>query len=216
MGNNPISTHTLRRLPIYLNYLKARESPLVSATSIAGALRLSEVQVRKDLAAISDGGRPGVGYETGALTRDIERYLGYDGVLKAVLVGAGNLGRALLGYEGFEKCGLKIVAAFDADAALLGRTVAGRAVYPMAALPGICRAEGAKLGIITVPDAAAQEALDQLAASGIRAIWNFAPARLRVPDGVVIQNENLVASLTVLSRRLSEKIAEQGPSTHSI
>lgn len=208
MSKNPISTHTLRRLPVYLGYLRGRQDPRVSATTIAGALRLSEVQVRKDLASISDGGRPGVGYETGALARDIERYLGYDGVLKAVLVGAGNLGRALLGYEGFENCGLRIVAAFDADPALLGRTVAGRAVYPMAALPGICRTEGAKLGIVTVPDTAAQEALDQLVASGIRAVWNFAPARLRVPSGVVIQNENLVASLTVLSRRLSEEIAQ--------
>ncbi len=209
MDKNPISTHTLRRLPIYLGYLRDRRDPRVSATTVAGALRLSEVQVRKDLAAISDGGRPGVGYETEALIRDIERYLGYDGELKAVLVGAGNLGRALLGYEGFRKCGLRIIAAFDADAALFGRTIAGRAVYPMAALAGICHAEEAKLGIITVPDAAAQEALNRLVESGIRAIWNFAPARLRAPEGVVIQNENLVASLTVLSRRLSEKILEE-------
>lgn len=209
MDKNPISTHTLRRLPIYLSYLRDRRDPRVSATTVAGALRLSEVQVRKDLAAISDGGRPGVGYETEALIRDIERYLGYDGELKAVLVGAGNLGRALLGYEGFRKCGLRIIAAFDADAALFGRTIAGRAVYPMAALAGICHAEEAKLGIITVPDAAAQEALNRLVESGIRAIWNFAPARLRAPEGVVIQNENLVASLTVLSRRLSEKISEE-------
>ena len=169
MDKNPISTHTLRRLPIYLSYLRDRRDPRVSATTVAGALRLSEVQVRKDLAAISDGGRPGVGYETEALIRDIERYLGYDGELKAVLVGAGNLGRALLGYEGFRKCGLRIIAAFDADAALFGRTIAGRAVYPMAALAGICHAEEAKLGIITVPDAAAQEALNRLVESGIRA-----------------------------------------------
>ncbi len=206
MGKQTISTQTLRRLPIYLSCLRTWEGSRVSAATVAGALRLSEIQVRKDLAAISDGGRPGVGYETEALIGDLERYLGYDGVLKAVLVGAGNLGRALLGYAGFESCGLRIVAAFDAETALLGRTMAGRSVYPMAALPGICRAEGAKLGIITVPEAAAQEALDHLVESGIRAVWNFAPARLRVPEGVVIQNENLVASLTVLTRRLSESL----------
>jgi redox-sensing transcriptional repressor len=212
MGKQTISTQTLRRLPIYLSCLRGWEGPRVSAATVAGALRLSEIQVRKDLAAVSDGGRPGVGYETEALIGDIERYLGYDGVLKAVLVGAGNLGMALLGYAGFESCGLRIVAAFDAETVLLGRTVAGRGVYPMAALPGICRAEGAKLGIITVPEAAAQDALDRLVESGIRAVWNFAPARLRVPEGIVIQNENLVASLTVLTRRLSESL-EKGQTT---
>lgn len=206
MANNSISTHTLRRLPIYLNYLRDRENPRVSATMIAGALRLSEVQVRKDLAAVSGGGRPGVGYETGALILDIERYLGYDGVLKAVLVGAGNLGRALLGYEGFEDCGLRIVAAFDNEVTRYGRMIGQKTVYPMAALSGICRSEDVKLGIIAVPDVAAQKTLDLLVESGVRAIWNFAPARLRVPENIVIQNENLVASLTVLTRRLSEKI----------
>lgn len=208
MASGPISTQTLRRLPIYLGYLKDKRCLNISASAIAGALKLSEIQVRKDLAAVSDGGRPGVGYETQRLIADLEHYLGYDGEVKAVLVGAGNLGRALLGYDGFAKCGLKVVAAFDQDPSTHGRTVSGKVVYPMAALSGICRAERVRLGILTVPDFAAQDACDHLVKCGVKAVWNFTPTHLIVPPGVVLQNENLVASLTVLSRRLSEQLAE--------
>ncbi|MGI6240273.1 MAG: redox-sensing transcriptional repressor Rex [Christensenellales bacterium] len=208
MSTTPISTQTLRRLPIYLGHLRDWTHAHVSATAIAAALNLSEIQVRKDLASISSGGKPGVGYETRRLIRDIEHYLGYDSVVQAVLVGAGNLGKALLGYEGFSKCGLEIIAAFDLDPAVYGKTICDKIVYPMAALGEICRAEGVRLGIITVPDHAAQEACNLLVRSGVRAVWNYAPTHLVVPEGVVLQNENLVASLTVLSRRLTERMSE--------
>lgn len=206
MDKNPISTQTLRRLPVYLDHLRTVTTPRISATAIAAALDLSEIQVRKDLASISGGGRPGVGYETEALIVDISHYLGYDRRVKAVLVGAGNLGRALAGYGGFSRCGLDIAAAFDADPRLNGDDIGQIKVHPMQELPEFCRKNRVQIGIITVPAKSAQEVCDALAAGGVRAIWNFAPIHLSAPESVMVQNENLVASLTVLSRRLTERL----------
>jgi redox-sensing transcriptional repressor len=206
MDKNPISTQTLRRLPVYLDHLRTVTTQTISATAIAAALGLSEIQVRKDLASISGGGRPGVGYDTETLIVDISHYLGYDRRVKAVLVGAGNLGRALAGYGGFARCGLDIAAAFDSDPDLNGGEVGRIKVYSMDALPRFCRKNRVQIGIITVPAKAAQEVCDSLAAGGVRAIWNFAPVHLSAPEGVMVQNENLVASLTVLSRRLTERL----------
>lgn len=122
-----ISKATLQRLPIYLNFLKSMpEAPeYISATTLANALRLGEVQVRKDLACISDAGKPKVGYMTKDLVAVLENYLGND-VNDAVLVGVGHLGKALMAYKGFEEYGFKIVAGFDLDPALIGREVAGQ------------------------------------------------------------------------------------------
>lgn len=208
MEKRSISKQTIRRLPVYLRYLKEQTSQNVSATTIAGALDLSEVQVRKDLAAISDGGRPGIGYGTGALIGDLEHYLGYDQEVPAVLVGAGNLGRAILGYSGFAQCGLRICAAFDSDPNLAGKSIGQAKILSMDALDGVCKENGVQIGIITVPDYAAQGVCDRLVLQGVRAIWNFAPAHLSVPEGVILQNENLVASLTVLSKRLAERLSQ--------
>lgn len=209
MDKGSISTQTLRRLPVYLDYLRQVSTRRTSATAIAGALGLSEIQVRKDLAAITGGGRPGVGYDTEALIEDISHYLGYDRRVKAVLVGAGNLGRALAGYGGFMRCGLDIAAVFDSDASLAGAQVGRCKVRPMGALPEFCRKNAVQIGIITVPAKSAQEVCDALVSGGIRAIWNFAPVHLRAPEGVMVQNENLVASLTVLSRRLAERLESE-------
>lgn len=215
MEKRAISTQTLRRLPVYLGYLRQLTARSVSATTIAGALNLSEIQVRKDLAAVTEGGRPGVGYETRGLISDLEHYLGYDRMVAAVLVGAGNLGRAIMGYSGFAGCGLDIVSAFDRDPKLAGTTVGGKPVGPMEELKDVCRVSGARLGVITVPEASAQEACDALVDSGIKAIWNFAPAHLSAPEDVILQNENLVASLTVLSRRLAERLSIKGDKSNT-
>ena len=211
MDKSGISNQTLKRLPIYLNYLKgmSEQPPNVSATTIAQALSLNEVQVRKDLASVSCGGRPKVGYPTGLLIRDIERFLGNDETNAAVLVGAGNLGRALLSYQGFAQRGLDIVAGFDIRAEAEAPLVGGKRVLPMEALEGVVRLMKIPIGIITVPSQAAQQVCDQLVAAGVRAIWNFAPVALRVPPHVLVQNESMVSSLAVLSKRLSEKLSEE-------
>ena len=203
-----ISRQTLQRLPLYLNYLKALPpgTENISATALAQALGLGDVQVRKDLAAVSDRGRPKVGYDAGGLIRDIEQFLGYDNADSAVIVGAGNMGRALLSYEGFSTYGLDVVAAFDADYTKQGAAENGKHIFPVSRLGELCRRMKVKIGIITVPAAAAQQVCDTLIEAGVLAIWNFAPTHLVVPEGVLVQNENMAVSLAVLSQHLSERL----------
>ena len=201
----------LKRLPGYLNYLKGisdSASPYISATALANALGMGEVQVRKDLAAVSNGGRPKVGYHRESLIEDIEQFLGYDNTNNAVLVGAGKLGLALLGYVGFDAYGLQILAAFD-EKPSLDKTDSGKPVLAMDKLEGFCRANKVCMGIITVPAQFAQQVCDQMIAAGIKAIWNFAPTHLEVPDNILVQNENMATSLAVLSMHLQAQMKEK-------
>lgn len=127
---------------------------------------------------------------------------------EAVLVGAGNLGRALLSYSGFEESGIKIVAAFDRDETIVGQTLFGKQVLPVAKLSDLCRRMHILIGIIAVPGPQAQPVCDLLVSAGIAAIWNFAPVHLTVPDNVLVKNENLAAALAILSQDLSERLAK--------
>ena len=209
MEKRSVSTQTLQRLPLYLNYLRSLpkgKSENISATAIADALRLGDVQVRKDLALVSSGGRPKVGYVTRELTSDIENFLGYHDVETAVLVGAGDLGHSLLSYDGFSDYGLEIAAAFDRDPALVGTTIAGKRVLSMEKLVDLCCRMQIHMGIIAVPGGEAQAVCDTLVSSGVLAIWNFAPVRLDVPEDVLVRNEDLAGSLAVLAKRLAERI----------
>lgn len=204
MEKKEISKAVLKRLPGYLSYLKGLDVRYISATAIANALNMGEVQVRKDLAAVSDGGRPKIGYERTALMEDIRSFLGYDNTTDAILVGAGKLGQALLGYSGFEAYGLNILAAFDIAPAT--DTVDGKAILPISVLPEFCKERNVLMAIITVPVFAAQQVCDRLIDCGIKAIWNFAPTHLEVPDGILVQNENMATSLAVLSMHLQAQI----------
>ena len=211
MQKKELSKSVLKRLPGYLNYLRRIpvDAPAyISATALANALGMGEVQVRKDLAAVSSGGRPKVGYHRESLIEDIEQFLGYDNTNNAVLVGAGKLGRALLGYGGFDAYGLHILAAFDV-APSVDQTQNGKPVLPMEKLESFCRMNKVAMGIITVPATHAQEVCDQLIASGIRAIWNFAPTHLVVPENILVQNENMATSLAVLSMHLQVHMKEK-------
>ena len=199
-----VSKATLGRLPGYLNAL--RELPLdtvpyISATTIAKMLALGEVQVRKDLAAVSGAGKPRLGYATEELIKKLEDCLGYNRCTDAVLVGAGKLGRALLQYDGFESFGVRILAAFDCNQQVisLGSKIE---ILPIHQFETYCRDHRIRLGIITVGEGSAQEVCDQMVHSGITAIWNFAPCKLQVPPGVLLQNENLALSLAHLSNQL--------------
>ena len=203
-----ISRSVLKRLPGYLAYLKnlPEDAPAhISATALATALGMGEVQVRKDLAMVSDGGRPKVGYLRESLIEDISQFLGYDNTTDAILIGAGKLGQALLGYIGFEAYGLNILAAFDA-APVSAQTDDGKPIYHIHELENFCRNHNVLMGIITVPAEHAQEVCDKLIASGIKAIWNFAPTHLDVPPNILVQNENMATSLAVLSMHLQAQI----------
>ncbi|WFR59269.1 redox-sensing transcriptional repressor Rex [Anaerocolumna sp. AGMB13025] len=204
-----ISAQTLKRLPVYLdllNSLPADKFTFISATTIAEALRLNDVQVRKDLALISSGGRPKIGYQTKNLIYDIEKFLGYDNVDSAVLAGAGSLGRALLSYDGFSKYGLDIVAAFDVDETIIDTTINGKQVLSSDKLNTLCSRMKVRIGIITVPAPYAQEICDQMVKSGILAIWNFTTVTLKVPDTILVQNEDIAFSLAKLSKNLSNRL----------
>ena len=202
-----ISKATLKRLPTYLSYLKSMpaDAPAnISATALAAGLNMGEVQVRKDLALVSSGGRPKIGYNRERLIADIENFLGYGDTNDAVLIGAGKLGRALLGYSGFAEYGLNIVAAFDSNDAIIGTSKSGKPIMHLSRLAETCRRFKVKIGIITVPAEHAQAVCDLLIENGIMAIWTFAPKHLTVPDNILVQNENMAASLALLSKHLNE------------
>ena len=201
-----ISRATLKRLPTYLAYLKGMPESSginISATALAAGLHMGEVQVRKDLALVSSGGRPKIGYNRAALVADIEQFLGYGNTNDAVLIGAGKLGRALLGYSGFAEYGLNIVAAFDENDAIIGTSKSGKPIMHLSRLDQI------KIGIITVPAEQAQSVCDLLINNGILAIWNFAPKHLNVPDHILVQNENMAASLALLCKHLNEQMKSE-------
>ena len=207
MMSSNISKQTLQRLPLYLSYIKAlpADAPKnISATMIAEALQLNDVQVRKDLASVSSSGKPKVGYNVKDLVAELESFLGYDNVDDAIIVGAGSLGKALLNYGGVKAYGLNVLAAFD----LCEEPVEfqGKTIFPIDQLEAVCRRMNIHIGIITVPAASAQEICDSLVKSGVRAIWNFAPVHLVVPEGILVQNENMASSLALLSNHLREQL----------
>lgn len=211
MEQKTISKSVLKRLPGYLAYLKNipdSASPYISATALAAALNMGEVQVRKDLAMVSNGGRPKIGYLRESLIEDISQFLGYDNTTDAILVGAGKLGQALLGYGGFEAYGLNILGAFDEDPKVK-QTDNGRRIYHMDQMESFCNAHMVLMGIITVPAQYAQQVCDQMIRCGIKAIWNFAPVHLDVPDNILVQNENMATSLAVLSMHLQAQIKDK-------
>ena len=193
---------TIRRYPIYLRAIKAKIAGgelTVSSAVLAEELGLDPVLTRKDLAMSGVSGKPRRGYPAKELCDAINRALGWDNATDAVLVGVGSLGRALLGYSGFEEQNLSIAAAFDSDPDLSGKTFHGVKVRPMEDLTRLVRRLKLKLGILTVPTAAAQKFADELVAAGIRGILSFCPIQIDVPKGVIVQNVDLAQSLAVLS-----------------
>ena len=203
MESTKISRTLLKRLPVYLNHLKSLpgEDCNVSATSIANALGLGDVQVRKDLAKISSEGRRRTGRSRDQLILDIEKYLDCTSATASVIVGAGKLGQALLDYAGFEESGLHVMACFDSDP-ISKKSDSGKPIYSMNRLASFCKCYDVRVGIIAVPAEMAQAACDGLVACGVQAIWNFAPTHLKVPKGVVVQSENLAASVSTLRMQL--------------
>ncbi len=201
-----VSRATIGRIPTYLKYLKTvvSDTENISATTIARALGLGDVQVRKDLSAVSGAGRPRTGYNTRQLIASLEAFLGNGVCSRVVIVGAGKLGRALLDYGGFHDYGLEIVAAFDKAVTAPQQSNSGKPILPMTQFDAFCRECPVKIGIVTVPADAAQEACDRLLAVGVGAIWCFAPCTLRVPEGFPVQYENMALSLAYLNKRIGD------------
>ena len=205
METAKISKKLLKRLPGYLAHLKSLpENSNVSATSMAKALGLGDVQVRKDLAKVSEAGRRRTGRGREQLIRDIERYLDFAAKTGTVVIGAGKLGRALLDYSGFEESGLNVMAGFDL-CPCSDQTESGKPIYPMSRLESFCRHYDVHIGIIAVPAESAQSVCDSLVDCGITAIWNFAPVHLKVPNHVIVQSENLAVSLATLRVQMKKQ-----------
>jgi len=196
---------TLKRLPLYLRLLRTmRESgeEYASGTVVAKKLGLDPIVVRKDLAITGAVGRPRLGFPMNEIIDAIEEFLGWSNTSDAFLAGVGNLGRALLGYKGFEQHGMRIVAAFDSDPKIIGQTIHGRKILDIAEMPKLAKRMHVQIGVLTVSASAAQGVANAMIAGGIRAIWNFTPVTLDVPDHVILQREELASSLAVLSHRL--------------
>lgn len=198
---------SLRRLPRYLNILETfqiKGKTTVSATDIAEELDLKPIQIRKDMAFTGIVGKPKVGYDIHELINSIRSFIGWNENTAALLVGAGSLGTALMGYEGFQTRGLRIEAAFDADPKKHGHRIYNTPVYPMNELGKIARRKDIRLAVITVPAVSAQQVTDTLVEAGITGIWNFSPAEIQVPDNVVVKREDLSEGLAVLFVEMQE------------
>ncbi len=201
-GELPLSLASARRLSLYLRALEIfrREgAQKVSSGQLGEALGVSDAQVRKDLGSLGNLGQPGIGYSTAELITAIRKALGIDREWKAVMVGVGNLARALIRYRGFQQQGFRLAALCDIDPSKIGEKVEGLTVQPLAELSAAVKAAGAELGIVTVPAEAAQSVADQLVAAGVRGILNFAPTVLKLPAGVSLVAVDLAAQLEQLA-----------------
>jgi len=207
-----LTFQALQRMPYYLQYLKKEKEDgikIVSATTIANELKLNDVSVRKDISAIcTTKGKPKSGFIVNELIENIEDYLGYNNTMDAVLVGVGSLGKALLGNHEFEKYGLNIVAAFDVDEDVVNQIICGKKVFSLDKLKSLIERLHINIGIIAVPEEFAQEIANRFVDNGIKAIWNFSLYKLDVPDKVLVQSENLAASLAMLSQHLRNEMKE--------
>lgn len=196
------SMPTIKRLPAYLHVVEAAAAEgkeYISGTIIAEDLGLEPIQVRKDLATTGIIGKPRIGFPVKQLIESIVTFLGWNNVHKAIIVGAGNLGSALMGYAEFRRHGLHIVAAFDADEGKIGTVINGVPVFDIRDLVPKIRESEASVAVLTVPSPGAQAVTDQLVESGIRSIWNFTNEKLKVPDEVVVQKEDLSSGYAMLS-----------------
>ncbi|MDD5953224.1 MAG: redox-sensing transcriptional repressor Rex [Oscillospiraceae bacterium] len=204
-----LAHEVVQRLSLYLNYLKTlpENGPAnITAEKLGEAVDVAGCQVVSDLQNVGAENHPKIGYITEYLLADIERTLGYDNVDRAILVGVGHLGKAILSYPGFANYGLHILAAFDTDPAVIGTQVNNIPVHDVAEMAAVCGDLGVHIGIITAPAKFAQSIADQMVDCDIRGIWNFAPTHLKVPDTVLVENENIADSLVILSQRLADQI----------
>jgi len=202
MEKQSIPAPTVKRLSLYFGYLRQLyEDGLstVSSQDIAGHFRLNPAQVRRDLAAFGQFGKRGSGYLVEELTWQIAEILGVDKARRVVVVGAGNLGTALLAYRGFEVHGFQLVAAFDADRTKTGQTIKGKVCYALDELPEFVRKNNVEMAILATPAEVAQTVLDCIVQAGIKAVLNFTPVQLNVSADVNLVSVDLAAKLKTLS-----------------
>src|SRR5687768_12824991 len=196
----------VRRLSLYLRQLEAfrkKDGRRISSKQLGESLGLTDAQVRKDFAYFGQFGHPGIGYRVDDLIAQVRRILGTDKTWNVLLVGAGNLGRALLAYRGFDQKGFRLVAVFDADPGKVGKKHGGFVIQSLAEMAATVQKQSIKLGMIAVPADSAQDVADQLVAAGVRGLLNFAPVSLTVPPDVALNAVDLAVQLEQLSFQVS-------------
>lgn len=204
--SNKVPEPTLRRLPWYLSYvklLKKQGETMVSSTQIARKINVSSSQIAKDLSYVDVSGKTRVGYDVDEFIDVLENFLGFTQQHKAVVFGVGSLGAALLSDSGLEQFGLKIVAGFDVNPAIINQQMHNIPVLHSDTFEAWNKEAKADIGILTVPPEMAQQVANFMVKGGIRGIWNFTPFRIKVPTNVVLQNTSLYAHLAVIFNRLS-------------
>lgn len=197
---------TLRRLPWYLSnvkLLKQKGEQYVSSTQISKEINVDASQIAKDLSYVNISGRTRVGYEVDVLIEVLEDFLGFTDMHKAFLFGVGSLGGALLRDSGLKHFGLEIVAAFDVNPNLIGTHINGIPIFHSSEFVKKMKEYDVHIGVLTVPIEIAQQITDTMIAGGIKAVWNFTPFRIRVPENIVVQNTSLYAHLAVMFNRLN-------------
>ena len=197
---------TLRRLPWYLSnikLMKEKGEQYVSSTQISKEINIDASQIAKDLSYVNISGRTRVGYNIDALIEVLESFLGFTNMHKAFLFGVGSLGAALLRDSGLHHFGLEIVAAFDVNPELVGRDLNGIPIFHSDDFEAKMKEYDVNIGVLTVPINIAQEITDKMVDGGIKAVWNFTPFRIRVPENIVVQNTSLYAHLAVMFNRLN-------------
>lgn len=200
---------TLRRLPWYLSCAKLmrdKGEKFVSSTQISKQINIDSSQIAKDLSYVDISGRTRVGYEVDLLISVLEDFLGFTNLHRAYLFGVGSLGGALLRDSGLSHFGLKIVGAFDVNPDLVGTEINGIPIYHTDELQLRMQKDKMNIGVLTVPIAISQQVTDKMVEGGIKAVWNFTPFRIRVPEGIVVQNTSLYAHLAVMFNRLNENM----------
>ena len=197
---------TLRRLPWYLSnikLMKEKGEQYVSSTQISKEINIDASQIAKDLSYVNISGRTRVGYNIDALIEVLESFLGFTNMHKAFLFGVGSLGAALLRDSGLHHFGLEIVAAFDVNPELVGKDLNGIPIFHSDDFEVKMKEYDVNIGVLTVPINIAQEITDKMVDGGIKAVWNFTPFRIRVPENIVVQNTSLYAHLAVMFNRLN-------------
>ncbi len=203
---------TVSRLPLYLQALTGLTEhgvATVSSDELARAAGVGSAKLRKDLSHLGSYGTRGVGYEVEYLVSQISRALGLTQDWRVVIVGIGNLGRALANYGGFASRGFTVAALLDADPQVVGQTVAGQVVQHVDGLEGVVGGQGVQIGVVAVPAAQAQEVCDRLVAAGVASVLNFAPCVLGVPDGVTVRRVDLSTELQILAFHQQRQAAAQ-------
>jgi redox-sensing transcriptional repressor len=197
-----IPNPAVRRLSLYLRQLEGfgrKGRRTISSKQLGESLRLTDAQVRKDLAYFGQFGHPGIGYRVDDLIQQLRKILGTDRTWNVLLVGAGNVGRALGAYQGFESKGFHVVAVFDNDPGKVGKQLGEFTVQPLNQIGKAVEVHGARLAILAVPADHAQDVADQLIAAGIRGLLNFAPVSLTVPKGVAVSAVDVAVQLEQLA-----------------